>query len=68
METKTKKLEVDRRSQVIESHGRLNDVGRIMRRLGFLPTAERGLSPRSTTFRGFFSIVDRRGNEWHVVG
>lgn len=61
-------MTIDRTARVIESHGRLNDVGRIMRRLGFLPTAERGLSPRSTTFRGFFSIVDRHGDEWHVVG
>lgn len=63
-----KKMTINRTKKTIETDGRLNDVARIMRRLGFHPRAERGLSPRSERFRGFFSVRDKDGQEWHVVG
>lgn len=62
------KINVNRINRTIESHGRLNDLARICRRLGFRPMAQRGLSTRSQTHRGYFAIIDASGQEWHVIG
>ena len=59
---------IKRKTHVIETNGNLNDIGRIARCLGFLPTAQRGLSPRSETYSGYFTIETRDGKVWHVIG